>query len=370
MNDGATQLDSQARQEAFGRRMGDILNAGAINLAMAIGYRTGLFEALATFDKPQLVEEIAARAGLDSRYVREWLGVMVTGDVVELSQGVDGRECYFLPPEHAAFLTLEGSGGNYAVYTQEIPLLTTCSMEDIVQAFRTGDGVPYHCYPRFQAFMAELANAKHRKMLLETFVPSVDKGRLWERLQQGMQVCDLGCGEGVAVLLMARAFPASRFVGIDIDETALAVGRNEAQRQGLDNVEFLCRDAAILKDDPDWQERFDYIVAFDSIHDQTAPLQSLQSVQHLLAPGGLFSMVDIAAASSHAGNQDHPLGPFLYTVSLLHCLPVGLCDGGAGLGMMWGREQAVAMLHQAGFHDVAVETIPHDPFNLHFCCRK
>lgn len=366
----ATRQDSQERKDAFGQRMADILNAGAINLAMAIGYRTGLFEAMSTFSEPQPAAEIAARAGANARYVQEWLGVMFTGQVVELSIDTEGRECYFLPPEHAAFLTLEGSGGNYAVYTQEVPLLTTCSMEDVVEAFRSGEGVPYRCYPRFQAFMAELANAKHRKMLLETFLPAVDGGRVQERMHQGLQVCDLGCGEGVALLLMARAFPTSRFTGIDIDETALGVARGEAQRMKLTNVEFLLRDAAQLKDDPAWKEAFDYIVAFDSIHDQTAPLQALQSVQHMLAPGGLFSMIDIAAASSHSGNREHPLGPFLYTVSLLHCLPVGLCEGGAGLGMMWGRERAVSMLRQAGFHDVAVESIPHDPFNLHFFCRK
>lgn len=90
----------------------------------------------------------------------------------------------------------------------------------------------------------------------------------------------------------------------------------------------------------------------------------------MLVPDGMFSMVDIAAHTSHYDNRHHPLGPFLYTVSLMHCLPVGLIDDGAGLGMMRGKEQAVVMLHQAGFSQVKVEEMPEDSFNLHFCCRK
>jgi hypothetical protein len=89
----------------------------------------------------------------------------------------------------------------------------------------------------------------------------------------------------------------------------------------------------------------------------------------MLAPGGLFSMVEIDARSDHAGNLDHPMGPFLYTVSLMHCMPVGLNEGGDGLGMMWGRERAEAMLREAGFGEIEVDTLEHDPFNVHFLCR-
>ena len=81
-------------------------------------------------------------------------------------------------------------------------------------------------------------------------------------------------------------------------------------------------------------------------------------------------MIDIAAQSDIDGNRNHPMGPFLYTVSLMHCMPVGLVDGGAGLGMMWGRQLAEEMLAQAGFGMVTVMAIPDDPFNLHFFCRK
>ena len=129
-------------------------------------------------------------------------------------------------------------------------------------------------------------------------------------------------------------------------------------------------DAAHLKNNREVEGIFDYVTAFDVIHDQTRPLEALRGVNHILTPDGRFSMVDIAANSNLADNVSHPMGPFLYTVSLMHCMPVGLVGGGVGLGMMWGREKAVEMLTDAGFPQVHVMEIPDDPFNLHFFCSK
>jgi SAM-dependent methyltransferase len=171
-------------------------------------------------------------------------------------------------------------------------------------------------------------------------------------------------------MLMAEAFPQSRFTGIDVSREAIDAGRSQAARQRLANLDFVTMDAALLKDNADLKDSFDYVTAFDAVHDQTRPLEVLEGVHYSLAPGGVFSMVDIAARSNLADNLDHPMGPFLYTVSLMHCMPVGLVDGGSGLGMMWGREKAVEMLKTAGFKNVQVHEIPEDPFNLHFLCSK
>jgi len=169
---------------------------------------------------------------------------------------------------------------------------------------------------------------------------------------------------------MAQAFPASRFTGIDISAGALDTARADACKIGLTNVCFEQRDAADLCHPNDLSAHFDYITAFDAIHDQTRPLDALRGIHELLKQDGAFSMIDIAAESDIDGNRDHPMGAFLYTVSLMHCMPVGLMDGGAGLGMMWGRQLAERMLGQAGFGRVSVTEIPNDPFNLHFFCRK
>ena len=361
---------SNQSPKPFAERMTAILNDSALNLAMAVGYQTGLFDIMDTFDIPQTLPVIADKSGLNTRYIKEWMGAMVTGEIIEISTGEDGENRYYLPKQHGDLITRRVGNSNLGVYTQEIPLLTSSAMEAVVEGFTTGAGVAYDHYPKFQTFMSQLAEAKHRQVLVDQFLPSVDDGRLIERLKAGIRVCDLGCARGVALMLMAKAFPQSRFTGIDIDREAINAGRSEAARQQLANLEFSIMDAARLKDSSDWNESFDYVTAFDAVHDQTRPLEALQGIHYSLAPDGVFSMVDIAAHSNLADNLGHPMGPFLYTVSLMHCMPVGLVDGGSGLGMMWGQEKAVALLKEAGFENVQVQEIPEDPFNLHFLCYK
>ena len=356
--------------EDFAGRMTDILNYGAVNLAMAIGYRTRLFDVMDELGKPSTAETIASVAKMNVRYLQEWLGVMVSAQIVELSFTDDDEDLFHLPESRASFITRRAGNANLGVYTQEIPLLTISALDPVVRGFSSGKGVSYDHYPAFQDFMAELANAKHRDVLVSNFLPSVAGGEMIKKLQKGIRVCDLGCAQGVATNLMAQAWPESRFVGIDISEEAIETAKEAANRMGLENVSFSVADAAKLEGLKEMAGSFDYVLAFDAIHDQTHPKESLRGVYAILDKGGAFSMVDIAAGSRLSDNVDHPMGPFLYTVSLMHCMPVGLVDGGLGLGMMWGKEKAVSMLREAGFSNVEVQPIPEDPFNLHFFCVK
>ena len=354
----------------FAQKMTDILNHGALNLAMGIGYKNRIFDVLEDLNRPATIEEIGVASGLNRRYLKEWLGIMVTGEIIELSRTSDGGNAYFLPPEHAAFLTRNSGNNNLGVYTQEISLLTSCAMDAVNQGFQTGAGISFSQYPDFQEFMGQLADAKHRQVLIPEFLPSVDNGNLVKRLEDGIRVCDLGCGQGVALNLMADAYPKSCFTGIDNHEQAVRAGEKEAREMGLSNVAYIVRDAAAIEGDGAFCEKFDYVCAFDAIHDQSHPLDALKGIYYMLAPGGLFSMIDIKANSDHKDNLDHPMGAFLYTVSLMHCMPIGLTDNGTGLGMMWGREQAEAMLRQAGFEHVEVLNMENDEFNLHYMCKK
>ena len=363
----ATSIDRKAR---FEKHLVEILNFGAVNLAMGIGYRSGAFEAMDAIGRPATIAEITDKSGLDGRYLKEWLGVMVSGGVINLIDDVEDGERYLLPAEHADLITRRAGSANLGVYTQETPLLTACAWEDVLTGMQTGTGVPYGRYPRFQAFMGELADAKHREVLVDVFLPSVADGDIVSSMTVGIHVCDIGCGEGMAINLMARAFPRSRFVGLDLSLEAIGVARQEAKAAGLTNVEFLSMDVTDPAATGKFTGGFDYITAFDAIHDQTRPAEALEMIHSMLSPDGAFSMVDIAANTRLADNLDHPMAPFLYTVSLMHCMPVGLVSGGAGLGMMWGQEKAVEMLEAAGFHSIAVNEIPQDPFNLHFYSKK
>ncbi len=358
----------------FSDKIVQILNHGALNLALSLGYSLKIFDVMDKIGEPATLKALAAATTLDRRYLKEWLGIMVTGEIITLSTGPTQKEnqeeTYYLPPAHADVLTRRAGNNNLGVYTQETPLLTSCAMEAIQKKFPTGQGVSFDHYPRFQQFMSELSNAKHEQVLIQTFLPSVDNGTLVDRLKKGIAVCDIGCGEGVALNLMAKAFPNSQFLGVDTHGGAIARATESAQKMNLSNARFKGLDAAQIKGDKTFYQKFDYVTAFDAIHDQSHPLSVLEGIRAMLKPGGQFSMVDIKAATRLQDNLDHPMGPFLYTVSLMHCMPVGLNDKGRGLGMMWGKEQALALLAQAGFDRVDALEIPNDPFNLHFFCER
>ncbi len=179
-------------------------------------------------------------------------------------------------------------------------------------------------------------------------------------------MADIGCGSGHAVNLMAQAFPASRITGYDFSEEAIAAGRREAESLGLANARFELRDVTALG----VHEGYDLITAFDAIHDQAQPAAVLAGIAGALRPGGVFLMVDIRSSSNVEDNVDHMVGPFLYTVSTMHCMTVSLALDGVGLGTVWGRQLATRMLHEAGFPSVEVTHVDDDLFNDYFIARK
>jgi SAM-dependent methyltransferase len=349
----------RARSQAFAERMVGVVNGAAIALMTSIGHQVGLFDAMASMP-PATSQQIADTAGLNERYVREWLGAMVTGRVVEYNPA---GATYTLPPEHAAWLTRAAGTNNLAMQTQYIPLLAAVE-ERIVECFRSGGGVPYAAYPRFQQLMAEDSATGQDALLIDTILPLVPG--LVERLRAGIDVADVGCGRGHAINLMAQAFPSSRFSGHDFSEEGVAAGRAEAARLGLPNARFEARDVTTL----DLHAEYDLITAFDAIHDQAQPAQVLQHIADALRPDGTFLMVDIAASSNLGENLDHVVGPFLYTVSCMHCMTVSLALGGAGLGTVWGEQTALRMLAEAGFAHVDVKQIEGDTFNYYYVATK
>ena len=197
----------------------------------------------------------------------------------------------------------------------------------------------------------ERMTAEHDATLLDVTLPLVPGLR--DRLELGIDVADVGCGSGHAVNLMGARFPASRFTGFDLSDTALAAATAQADGKALTNVRFTKRDAARL----DETDAFDLITTFDSVHDQARPDLMLAGIARALRPGGVFLCVDIRASSTLADNANHPLGPFLYTVSCMHCMTVSLADGGMGLGTMWGEQKARDMLREAGFTSVRTEHV-------------
>ena len=348
---------NQAKRDAFVGRMIGMVNQATLALMTSIGRQTGLFEAMAMLP-PSTSTEIARAAGLQERYVREWLGAMVTGGIIEYDPGA---VTYALPPEYAAALTNAAGPRNLARFTQFIPLLAEVEA-DIIESFRQGGGVPYAKYPRFQAVMAEASGLRFDHLLIDKIVPLTGIGAA---LDHGIEVLEIGCGQGHALNLLAHAFPRSRFSGYDISDGGVAAARAEARALGNANVRFEVRDVAAL-DEP---ARYDLITAFDVIHDQAQPAAVLKGVARALAPEGRFLMVDIRASSNLHENAAHPFGPFLYGVSTMHCMTVSLALNGAGLGAVWGEQQALAMLNEAGFGGVDVHRLADDPLNNYYVAR-
>lgn len=349
----------QAKAEAFADRMLDILNSGAISLMISVGHRTGLFDTMADLP-PATSQAIAETAGLSERYVREWLGTMVTGRIIEYNPT---DHTYYLPPEHAASLTRAASPDNIAAFAQYIPLLS--SVEDpIIECFHSGGGVPYSSYTRFHQVMAEDSGQTVVAALIDHILPLVPG--LTAALSQGIAVLDVGCGSGRALNTLAQAFPNSQFTGYDISEEAITNAKAEAQAIGLANVRFQVKDAATLSA----IAQYDLITTFDAIHDQAKPDVVLSNIAKALRPHGTYLMQDIRASSHIHGNLDHPAGPLLYTISCMHCMSVSLSMNGPGLGAMWGEEKAREMLQQAGFTQVDVKQLSHDFQNSYYIAKK
>lgn len=354
----ARALDSE-KQARFHEKMRGALNGAALALMISVGHRTGLFDVMSRM-RPASSAEIALAAGLDERYVREWLGAMVTGGVIEYAPG---EEQFALPREHAAWLTRNARPSNLAATCQWIPVLG--SVEDrVVECFERGGGVPAAAYPRFHAVMAEESGQTVVAPLVERVLPLAPG--LGDALERGVDVLDVGCGSGRALNRLAARYPASRFTGYDTASEAIDAARTEARARALGNVRFAWRDVA----KNGHSAEFDCIFAFGSVRFQADPERVLHGIARALRPDGVLIMQDTAGTGRLEQDLGHPLGPFLYTLSCLHSMTVSLAEGGGGLGTMWGAERALAMLTAAGFGRVEVKELPHDAMNRYFVARK
>jgi SAM-dependent methyltransferase len=343
----------------FAERVMGTIDSAALAILISIGHQTGVFDAMA--GQPSATSaQIADAAGLNERYVREWLGGMTAAQVMEYDAD---SATYTLPPERAALLTRAAGPDNLARTAQFIPMMGEVEQK-IIGCFRAGGGLAYSEYPRFHALMAEESGEVFDAALVDAILPLAEG--LPERLRDGAEVADFGCGSGHAVNVMAQAFPASRFTGIDFSEEGLAAGAAEAQGLGLTNVAFEHHDVAAM----DITEAYDVVTAFDAIHDQAQPDRVLRNIYRALRPGGVFLMVDIKASSQLEDNIGEPLATFIYTISTMHCMSVSLAFDGAGLGTAWGRQLALSMLGDVGFKDVRVTEIESDPINYYYVATK
>ncbi|MDF2368921.1 class I SAM-dependent methyltransferase [Sneathiella sp.] len=350
-------FDMQAAEE-FSMKMGEVVNSGAVAVMLSVGHKTGLFDVMGGAG-PMTSAQIAGRAGLNERYVREWLAAMVMGGVVHYQPDA---KFYDLPAEHAASLTRGAALGNFAVHAQFIPMVGAMQ-EKLVESFKTGAGLKYDDFPCFHEIMSEDSDQTVVANIFEGILPL--EPRLTERLEAGIDVLDAGCGRGHALTTLAKHFPASRFTGYDLCTETIAHAREYAAAAGVTNINFQVRDLS----DFDERARYDLVTSFDAVHDQKHPADFLKRIKRALRPDGIHLMQDIGGSAHLEKNHDFPFAAFLYTASCAHCMAISLGQGGDGLGTMWGWETAEGFLKDAGYKTVERHSFEGDPMNVWFISK-
>jgi SAM-dependent methyltransferase len=350
-----TDID-EAKLEAFFGLVATEIGA-ALNVALVtLGDELGLYRAMAD-GEPVTATELAARTGTVERYVLEWLNTQAASGYVEYA---DGR--YSLPLEHALVLADETS-----------PFLSTGSFQSanavvgirkaLAERFVDGHGVGWHEHDHDLWHGTERAFAVgYRTHLVADWLPALDG--VVEKLEAGAYVADVGCGHGASTILLAQAYPASRFVGIDYHAGSIETARRRAEQAGVaDRVTFEVAGAAAYVG-----TGFDLVAFFDAFHDLGDPLAAARHARAALAPDGTVLLVEPFAGDTVQENLN-PIGRMYYGFSTMCCTPGSLSQPGrAGLGTQAGQAAIAAVLGEAGFGSVrrAAET----PLNLVLEARR
>jgi SAM-dependent methyltransferase len=349
-------LDLEKLQQFVFRAVDEV--GATLNTALVVmGDRLGLYRALAGAG-PLAPAELAERAGVSERYVREWLNAQAAGGYVEY-EADSGR--YTLPPEQAVALTDETSPAYLPGFFQ-IALGSVADSPRIETAARTGAGVGWHehvhdVHEGCERFFRPGYNAN----LVTSWLPALDG--VVAKLEQGATVADVGCGHGASTILMATAFPRSTFVGFDYHDGSVATARGRAEAAGVaDRVRFDVAPAQSYAG-----RDYDLVTMFDCLHDMGDPVGAARHVRESLAPDGTWMIVEPFAGDRVEENLN-PVGRAYYGFSTLLCTPASLSqEVGLALGAQAGEARIREVVERGGFTRFrrAAET----PFNLVFEAR-
>ncbi len=303
-----------------------------------IGDRLGLFKALAHGQWVTL-EELAQQTGYTTRYLREWLGSMVTGNY--LAYDPQSRS-YRLPAEFVPVLADEDSpyfaGG---IIQLSVPFVSMAPK--IIEAFRCGGGCPEESFPlETWEGMERMTMPWYKHFLVQHWIPSLDGVK--EKLQAGGSVLDFGCGSGLAAIMMAKAFPEAQVYGCDFHAPSIERARANAEAAGVgDRVRFEVSDSDALAG-----KKFDFVTTFVVIHDATDPQQMMKDLRESTADDGTYLMVELNLSQELHENMNL-FGRVMYPQSTLYCMTCSLSHGGEGLGAVMGEDRARQMAEAAGF---------------------
>lgn len=350
--------EHEAERDAFADRLFRSSLGYFDLLSIRLGQRLGLYEVLGrgSVTAPGLAD----RGGIAERYAREWLEQQATAGI--LRADLDGDVATFrLPAAHAEVL-LDGDSLSFrgASIAQLLTLPTV--FDRVVEAFRTGGGIPYDAYGKDGV---EGQGAGNRPVFLTTlpseWLPNIPA--VHDRLASGpARVADVGCGTGWSSIAIAKAYPAATVDGIDADEASIELARANAAAEGVaDRVRFHRRDGAGLAE----LGPFDVVAAFECIHDMARPVEVLAAVRGALAEDGAMLIVDERTRDRFTGEPD-PVEAYFYGWSIFDCLPTGMDEQpSAGTGTVMRPSTLQAYASEAGFSRFEVLPIEHDTFRLY-----
>jgi 2-polyprenyl-3-methyl-5-hydroxy-6-metoxy-1,4-benzoquinol methylase len=334
---------------------------GAMTSAMIhLGDRLGLYRALAG-GAPRSSEELAAQTGLSERWLREWLHAQGAAGILDYAG--DGR--FALGAEAEAVLANESHPAFGCGMFSSLPQ-TLAVLDALPDAFRTGIGLDYDAFGPEGARGVERGFAPWFRALLVPFaLPRV--AGVVPALERGTRVADVGCGAGVALIEMAKAFPRSEFHGYDISQHALERAEANRDAEGLRNVWFHDPRKEPLPAD----ESLGFVTTFDCLHDMTDPASAMRAIRGALAPDGTWLIADIKSGGSYEKNvAKNPMAALMYGTSVMSCMSSALSEpGGAGLGTLgFPEETARRMTQEAGFTRFEALDLGH-PVNAFYVVR-
>jgi len=328
------------------------------SLMLHLGLRLGLIESMRGRG-PVTADTLAKTAGLHSRWVLEWLRQLTTAGLVEF---IDEEQ--FQLPEALGDLLLDADSTAYLGWVFQPPIVGA-GVDQIADSFRTGIGKTWDDHGEDGAHMVATSTTAQHRLLATEILPLMD-GAL-ARLEAGATAIDVGCGAGVAITELAKAFPKSTFVGIDPSPTAVARARSRAKELGLQNVELEVASA----EDLEGSGRFDFAMVLDCMHDMTHPQDAAAAIRRVLKDDGFWLVKDVRAGDSLRENLDHPMGAMLYGVSIAFCMSSAMAvPDGAGLGTMgFTTETARQISEAAGFERMRTLEYEGDPMNVFYEIR-
>jgi SAM-dependent methyltransferase len=321
---------------------------GAVTAGMIhLGDRLGLYAVLANTDTPMTSSELATRAGLHERWVREWMHNQIAAKLLSVDDLKQDNPRVFLTPEGKAVLASPQHPAFGMGMFHRLPQ-TMDALNHMPQAFETGVGFDYDSHgPEGAVGIERSFEPWNHAFFLPKVLPLLNGVK--DKLVQGARVADIGCGSGGLALLIAKSFPASTVIGYDISQYALDRARDRQEQENVTNVQFVDpRENPVPEDGS-----FDFICTFDCIHDMTRPQEMMNVIRRALSPEGTWLLVDIKAHDTLADNvTKNPMAALLYGISVLSCMSSAMSEPeGAGLGTLGlSATRAQQMAETAGFH--------------------